>query len=123
MTEGLCEHRKRQGIDVQPCHRIDATETQTQRQSLAQMSSRPIVQTRLADEPVTEIIGRTSANCASIAGIKISTKTRRLAARPAGTEDIYKICAERFRDETHLRHLLAEAQRIVDAAIEPKESL
>ena len=44
------------------------------------------------------------------------------AARPSGTEDIYKIYAESFQGDAHLRRLLAEAQRIVDAAIEPKES-
>ena len=43
------------------------------------------------------------------------------AARPSGTEDIYKIYAESFRDDTHLRRLLAEAQRIVDAALDSKE--
>ena len=102
--------------------RIDAPATQAQRQALAQITPRQIVQTELAGEPITSVIHRAPGNNAAIGGIRVSTKSGWFAARPSGTEDIYKIYAESFQGETHLLDLLAEAQRIVDAAIEPKET-
>ena len=101
--------------------RIDAPATQAQRQALAQMTPRQIVQTEIAGEPITSVIDKAPGNDAPLGGIKVSTQSGWFAARPSGTEDIYKIYAESFRDDTHLRRLLAEAQRIVDAALDPKE--
>ena len=78
--------------------------------------------TELAGEAITGVIDKAPANGALIGGIKVSTKSGWFAARPSGTEDIYKIYAESFRDDAHLRRLLAGGQRIVDAALIFEES-
>lgn len=101
--------------------RIDAPATQAQKQALARLTPAQITATELAGEPITSVIDKAPANGAPIGGIKASAKSGWFAARPSGTEDIYKIYAESFRDDAHLRRLLAEAQRIVDAALDPKE--
>ena len=102
--------------------RIDAPATPAQKQALAKLAPTQIVQSELAGEPITGVIDKAPGNDAPIGGIKVSVKSGWFAARPSGTEDIYKIYAESFRDDTHLRRLLADAQRIVDTALEPKES-
>jgi phosphoglucomutase len=60
---------------------------------------------------------RAPGNDAAIGGVKVTSKSGWFAARPSGTEDIYKIYAESFRDQAHLQRLLAEAQSVVDAAL------
>ena len=101
--------------------RIDAPATQAQKQALAKLTPTQVTSTELAGEPITRVIDKAPGNGAPIGGIKLSTKSGWFAARPSGTEDIYKIYAESSRDDAHLRHLLADAQRIVDAAPGPKE--
>ena len=107
--------------------RMDAPATTAQKQALAKLTPKQVaknqVTTELAGEPITSVIDQAPGNQAPIGGIKVSTKSGWFAARPSGTEDIYKIYAESFRSEAHLQLLLAEAQRIVDAAIESKESI
>ena len=102
--------------------RIDAPATQAQRQALGRLTPAQITSTELAGEPITSVIDKAPANGAPIGGIKVSTKSGWFAARPSGTEDIYKIYAESFRDDAHLRRLLAGGQRIVDAALNFEES-
>jgi phosphoglucomutase len=102
--------------------RIDAPATTAQKQALAKLAPTQIVQSELAGEPITGVIDKAPGNDAPLGGIKVSANSGWFAARPSGTENIYKIYAESFRDEAHLRRLLAEAQRIVDTALEPKES-
>ena len=63
------------------------------------------------------MLDRAPGNDAAIGGIKVVTKNGWFAARPSGTEDIYKIYAESFKGSDHLKHILVEAQRLVDAAI------
>jgi phosphoglucomutase len=75
----------------------------------------------IAENSITSVSDKASGNHAPIGGIKVSAKSGWFAARPSGTEDIYKIYAESLRDDAHLRRLLAEAQRIVDTALNPKE--
>ena len=67
------------------------------------------------------VIDKAPANHEPFGGIKVSAKSGWFAARPSGTENLYKIYAESFRDDAHLRRLLAEAQQIVDAALDTKE--
>ena len=101
--------------------RIDAPATTAQKQLLANLTQAQITTTELAGEPITSVIDKAPANGVPIGGIKVTAKSGWFAARPSGTEDIYKIYAESFRDDAHLRRLLAEAQRIVDTALNPKE--
>ena len=102
--------------------RVDAPATPAQKQALAKLTPAQIVATELAGEAITGVIDKAPANGAPIGGIKVSTKSGWFAARPSGTEDIYKIYAESFRDDAHLRRLLAGGQRIVDAALNFEES-
>ena len=101
--------------------RIDAPATQAQKQALAKLTPKQITSTELAGEPITSVIDKAPANGAPIGGIKVSAKSGWFAARPSGTENICKIYAESFRDDAHLRRLLAEAQHIVDTALDFKE--
>ena len=101
--------------------RIDAPATPTRKQALAKLRPAQVTATELAGEAITSVIDKAPANGAPIGGIKVSTKSGWFAARPSGTEDIVKIYAESFRDDAHLRRLLAEAQQIVDAALDTKE--
>ena len=73
--------------------------------------------TELAGEPIRADPHHRARQHAAIGGVKVSSRGGWFAARPSGTEDIYKIYAESFHDETHLGRLIAEAQRIVDAAL------
>jgi phosphoglucomutase len=97
--------------------RVEAPATALQKQRLAKLSSPQIRITELAGEKIDGVLDRAPANDASIGGIKVVTANSWFAARPSGTEDIYKIYAESFRGEDHLRSILKEAQTIVDNAL------
>jgi phosphoglucomutase len=97
--------------------RIDAPADAAQRKALSRLRAQDVRIDRLAGEAVERVIDRAPGNDAPIGGIRVETASGWFAARPSGTEDIYKIYAESFRDDAHLRLLLAEAQRTVDAAI------
>ncbi len=97
--------------------RIEAIATVAQKKKLAALSASDINATELAGEPITSVIDKAPGNGAAIGGIKLATKSGWFAARPSGTEDIYKIYAESFSGEKHLQSLLSEAQAIVDRAI------
>ena len=71
----------------------------------------------LAGEPITAKLTRAPGNGAAIGGLKVTATNGWFAARPSGTENIYKIYAESFKDERHLRAIVDEAQQIVDAAL------
>ena len=71
----------------------------------------------IAGEPITEVTAKAPGNGAAIGGIRVSSKSGWFAARPSGTEEIYKIYAESFDGEAHLKRLLDEAQALVDKAI------
>jgi phosphoglucomutase len=73
--------------------------------------------TELAGEKIDSVLDRAPGNDAPIGGIKVTSASGWFAARPSGTEDIYKIYAESFRDKAHLQSILKEAQNIVDAAL------
>ncbi|HXF79759.1 MAG TPA: phosphoglucomutase (alpha-D-glucose-1,6-bisphosphate-dependent) [Usitatibacter sp.] len=97
--------------------RIDAPATAAQKEKLARLSPRQVPGTELAGETIERVLDHAPGNGAPIGGIKVIAANGWFAARPSGTEDIYKIYAESFRGEDHLRAILSEAQGIVDAAL------
>ncbi len=97
--------------------RIEARATPEQKEILAQLSAEQIRSPEFAGEKIERILTRAPGNDASIGGVKVVTESGWFAARPSGTEDIYKIYAESFQGADHLRRMLAEAQAMVDAAL------
>jgi len=96
--------------------RVDAAATQTQRDTLSRLSPAHVTVTALAGDPIVAKLTRAPGNGAPIGGLKVATAQGWFAARPSGTEDIYKIYAESFRSEKHLALIQQEAQAIVAAA-------
>lgn len=97
--------------------RVEAPANTAQKKALSKLSPEQITSTELAGEKIESIITNAPGNNAAIGGIKVSSKSGWFAARPSGTEDIYKIYAESFKGKDHLKQLIAEAQTIVDKAI------
>jgi phosphoglucomutase len=97
--------------------RIDAPATSPQKARLLEISSRQIKSKELAGDEILSILDHAPGNGAAIGGLKVSTAKGWFAARPSGTEDIYKIYAESFDGQDHLRRIQHEAQVIVDAAL------
>ncbi len=98
--------------------RIDAAATPEQKKVLSKLSPEQVTATELAGEPITAKLTRAPGNNAAIGGLKVTTASGWFAARPSGTENIYKIYAESFRDEKHLDVIVRQAQVIVDRALE-----
>jgi phosphoglucomutase len=98
--------------------RVEAPATPEQKQKLAKLSPQQVRITELAGEPIEKVLDRAPGNDAPIGGIKVIGASGWFAARPSGTENIYKIYAESFRGADHLRILLREAQDIVDRALQ-----
>ena len=97
--------------------RVEAPANTAQKKALSKLSAHQISSTSLAGEKIENILTHAPGNNAAIGGIKVSTKNGWFAARPSGTEDIYKIYAESFKGKDHLQQLIGEAQTIVDKAI------
>jgi phosphoglucomutase len=97
--------------------RIDAAATPAQKELLGKLSPARVSQKELAGEKIISIITNAPGNGAPIEGLKVSTEKSWFAARPSGTENIYKIYAESFLGEAHLQQILKEAQSIVDTAL------
>ena len=102
--------------------RIDAPATPDEKARLSKLSPEAVTAAELAGEPITAKLTRAPGNNASIGGLKVVAANGWFAARPSGTEDLYKIYAESFRDEAHLAAIVAEAQKIVAQALGKKES-
>ncbi|MBL8024546.1 MAG: alpha-D-glucose phosphate-specific phosphoglucomutase [Elusimicrobia bacterium] len=98
--------------------RIDAPATLDQKKQLAKLSADQIKRTELAGEKIKSILTHAPGNGAALGGVKVSTENGWFAARPSGTENVYKIYAESFQGLDHLNRLLAEAQNIVDASLQ-----
>jgi phosphoglucomutase len=96
--------------------RIDAPATAEQKRVLKNLAPERLGASQLAGEKITSIITAAPGNGASLGGLKVITAAGWFAARPSGTEEIYKIYAESFRGEDHLRAIQAEAQAIIQAA-------
>ena len=97
--------------------RMDAPATPAQKAALSKLSADAVRADTLAGEPITARLTAAPGNGAPIGGLKVSTENGWFAARPSGTENLYKIYAESFRGPGHLRQLQAEAQAIVGAAL------
>ena len=97
--------------------RIDAPATPEQKARLAKLSPEAVKESELAGEPITAKLTKAPGNNAPIGGLKVVAASGWFAARPSGTENIYKIYAESFKDQAHLDAMVSEAQRIVNNAL------
>jgi phosphoglucomutase len=97
--------------------RVDQAATTEQKRRLAALKASEVRITELAGEPIEAVLDRAPGNDAPIGGIKVVAKSGWFAARPSGTEDIYKIYAESFKGKDHLRRVLEEARTVVDRTI------
>jgi phosphoglucomutase len=102
--------------------RVEATATPEQKKALERLSPEQVRFTDLAGEKIQTVLTRAPGNGAAIGGIKVIAESGWFAARPSGTENIYKIYAESFRGEEHLQRILEEAQTIVDEALKAAAS-
>lgn len=97
--------------------RVDAPASREEKAKLAALSPEQVKAETMAGEPITAKLTHAPANGAAIGGLKVCTENGWFAARPSGTEDIYKIYAESFKGEDHLKQIQAEAREIVNAAL------
>ena len=97
--------------------RIDAPATRDEKARLATLSPDAVSATKLAGESITSLLTTAPGNGAPIGGLKVETRSGWFAARPSGTEDVYKIYAESFQGPDHLARVQEEAQRVVSAAL------
>jgi len=97
--------------------RIDAAATPEQKAKLSKLSPAQVTATHLAGEPITAILTEAPGNHAPIGGLKVTTENGWFAARPSGTEDVYKIYAESFNGQAHLTQIQTEAKALVASAI------
>lgn len=97
--------------------RIDAPATPEQKRAFKNLTPTAVAAASLAGEPITAKLTRAPGNNADIGGLKVVTGNGWFAARPSGTENIYKIYAESFKDDSHLDRIIEEAQQIVTAAL------
>ena len=97
--------------------RIDAPATKAQKARLAALSPEDVTATELDGEPIVDRLVRAPGNDAPIGGLKVTTKDSWFAARPSGTEDVYKIYAESFKGAEHLAQVQEEAKEVVSAAL------
>ena len=93
--------------------RIDAPATPEQKTILSKLSPDQVRATQLAGDKITTMLTKAPGNGAAIGGLKVVTKNGWFAARPSGTEDVYKLYAESFRGKEHLKQIQKEAQALV----------
>src|SRR4051812_6788902 len=97
--------------------RVDAPATREQKAALGKLSPEAVTATELAGEPITAKLTRAPGNDAAIGGLKVVTENAWFAARPSGTEDVYKVYAESFQGPDHLARVQEEAKAVVTAAL------
>jgi len=97
--------------------RVDAPATREQKAALGKLSPEAVTATELAGEPITAKLTRAPGNDAAIGGLKVVTENAWFAARPSGTEDVYKVYAESFKGPEHLARVQEEARAVVTAAL------
>ncbi len=119
---GACYARLAEMHGAPVSDRLEAPASRAQKALLSQLGAAEITDDTLAGERIEHVLSHAPGNDAPIGGIKVTTEHGWFAARPSGTEDIYKIYAESFLGQEHLGQILAEAQRIVDTALSGPES-
>jgi phosphoglucomutase len=97
--------------------RVDAPANREEKAKLAKLDPSAVTANELAGEPITAILTRAPGNDAAIGGLKVVTESAWFAARPSGTEDVYKIYAESFRGKEHLAEVQEAARAVVSAAL------
>lgn len=97
--------------------RIDAAATPAQKSRLGKLSADAVTASTLAGEPITAILTHAPGNGAALGGLKVETENAWFAARPSGTEDVYKIYGESFKGAEHLKQVQAEAKALVDGVL------
>lgn len=98
-------------------NRVDAPATPAQKARLKKLAPQDVDATTLAGEPIVAKLTTAPGNGAAIGGLKVTTKDGWFAARPSGTENIYKIYAESFKSQDHLQEIISEAQKLVDSVL------
>ena len=97
--------------------RVDAPANREQKAKLGALTPGDVTATELAGEPILAKLTRAPGNDAPIGGLKVVTKSAWFAARPSGTEDVYKIYAESFQGDAHLAEVQAQAKQVVDSVL------
>ena len=97
--------------------RVDAPATREEKAKLKELSPSQVTASQLAGEPITAILTNAPGNDAAIGGLKVTAENGWFAARPSGTEDVYKIYAESFQGEDHLTRIQEEARAVVSTAL------
>jgi phosphoglucomutase len=97
--------------------RVDAAATVEQKKKLSSLSPQQVSSTELAGDRIEAVLSHAPGNGAAIGGVKVVTQNGWFAARPSGTENIYKIYGESFKGAEHLGRILEEAQQLVDKAL------
>jgi phosphoglucomutase len=100
-------------------NRVEAPATALQKEQLTKLSAKQLTISELAGEKIQSVLTNAPGNGAPLGGVKVSSENGWFAARPSGTEDIYKIYGESFFGTDHLKRILDEAQTIVNKAIAP----
>jgi phosphoglucomutase len=113
------EHYRELAAEFGASHytRIDAPATPSLKERLAKLSPDAVKTLTLADEPITAKLTRAPGNNAPLGGLKVVAGSGWFAARPSGTENIYKLYAESFKDQAHLDAIVSEAREIVSNAL------
>ncbi|MEN3279178.1 MAG: phosphoglucomutase [Solirubrobacteraceae bacterium] len=97
--------------------RVDVAAKPEEKEKLGKLSAEQVTTSELAGEPIVDVLTRAPANDAPIGGVKVVAESAWFAARPSGTEDVYKVYAESFLGEEHLERVIAEAQELVTGAL------
>src|SRR5699024_9671360 len=97
--------------------RVDAPATREQKAALKALTPDAVTADEVAGEPISATLTEAPGNGAAIGGLKVVTESAWFAARPSGTEDVYKIYAESFRGPEHLTRVQADAKGVVDTAL------
>ena len=100
-----------------PPGNVDAPANREQKAKLGALTPGDVTATELAGEPILAKLTRAPGNDAPIGGLKVVTKSAWFAARPSGTEDVYKIYAESFQGDAHLAEVQAQAKQVVDSVL------